>query len=48
MEYTAKAYIDLFSIKKPADIYPPSLPVKGHLSDKGLLNKEEVKALKHK
>ena len=48
MEYTAKAYIDLFSIKKPADNLSFFITtVKGHLSDKGLLNKEEVKALKN-
>ena len=48
MEYTAKAYIDLFSIKKPADNLSSFITtVKGHLSDKGLLNKEEVKALKN-
>lgn len=48
MEYTTKAYIDLFSVKKPADNLSSLITtVKGHLSDKGLLNKEEVKALKN-
>lgn len=48
MEYTTKAYIDLFSLKKPADNLSSLITtVKGHLSDKGSLNKEEVKALKN-
>lgn len=48
IEYTTKAYIDLFSVKKPADNLSSLITtVKGHLSDKGLLNKEEVKALKN-
>ena len=47
IEYTTKAYIDLFSVKKPADNLSSLITtVKGHLSDKGLLNKEEVKAFK--
>lgn len=48
MEYTTKAYIDLFSLKKPADNLSSLITtVKGHLSDKRSLNKEEVKALKN-
>lgn len=48
MEYTSKVYIDLFSIKNPADNLSSIITtVKGHLSDKGLLNKEEVKVLKN-
>lgn len=47
LEYTAKAYIDLFPLKKSNDNLSSLITtVKGHLSDKGLLNREEVKALK--
>ena len=48
LEYTAKAYVDLFLTKKTADNLSSLITtVRGHLSDKGLLNREEAKALKN-
>lgn len=48
LEYTAKAYVDLFLTKKTdGNLSSLIAIVKGHLSDKKLLNKEEVKALKN-
>ena len=48
LEYSAKAYVDLFITKKTADNLSSLITtVRGHLSDKGLLNKEEAKALKN-
>ena len=48
LEYTTKAYVDLFLTKKPADNLSSLITtVRGHLSDKGLLNREEAKALKN-
>ncbi|MFM9348900.1 hypothetical protein ACFKP6_00205 [Streptococcus uberis] len=48
LEYSAKAYIDKFSIKKSGDGLSTLIStVKAHLSDKGFLNREEVKALKN-
>ena len=48
LEYTAKAYVDLFLTKKTdGNLSSLVATVKGHLSDKKLLNKEEAKALKN-
>lgn len=48
LEYTAKAYVDLFLPKKTdGNLSSLIANVKGHLSDKKLLNKEEAKALKN-
>jgi len=48
LEYTAKAYMDLFLTKKTdGNLSSLIATVKGHLSDKKLLNKEEAKALKN-
>ena len=48
LEYTAKAYVDLFLNKNTADNLSSLITtVKGHLSDKKLLKKEEAKALKN-
>lgn len=48
LEYTAKAYVDLFLTKKTDDNLSSLIAtVKGHLFDKKLLNKEEAKALKN-
>lgn len=48
LEYTAKAYVDLFlPIKTDGNLSSLIANVKGHLSDKKLLNKEEAKALKN-
>lgn len=48
LEYTAKAYVDLFLNKNTADNLSSLITtVKGHLSDKKLLKREEAKALKN-
>lgn len=48
LEYTAKAYMDLFLTKKTdGNLSSLIAIVKGHLSDKKLLNKEEAKSLKN-
>lgn len=48
LEYTAKAYVDLFLTKKTdGNLSSLIATVKGQLSDKKLLNREEAKALKN-
>lgn len=48
LEYTAKAYVDLFLTKKTdGNLSSLIVTVKGQLSDKKLLNREEAKALKN-